>query len=184
MKQLVSAIILALIAANIILIVQYKQDITAYETKIHNQSEIIKSNERKKRSLIDFLRSKSVENHTLHKQLDQIKQENGKLKKRLNNLFHFNVTAYSPYFESTGKTVGDPDYKVTASGEKVREGISIACPPSLAFGTKVNIQNVGLRVCDDRGGKIKTNHIDVYFDSVKDALTFGRQQLLVEVLGK
>lgn len=93
----------------------------------------------------------------------------------------FEVTAYTAGAESTGKTSSDPAYGITASGEKVREGYTLACPPSLPFGTKVAIEGVGERVCTDRGSDITEGRLDVYMTDLEDAISFGRQTLEVRI---
>ncbi|WP_345806631.1 3D domain-containing protein [Bacillus pumilus] len=90
------------------------------------------------------------------------------------------VTAYTNGAESTGKSTGDPDYGITASGVTTKQGITIACPPYMKFGTKLYIEDVGLRVCQDRGGDIKGNRLDVFIDNLKKAREFGRQTLTVK----
>jgi 3D (Asp-Asp-Asp) domain-containing protein len=94
----------------------------------------------------------------------------------------FEVTAYTAGPESTGKRPGDTGYGITASGEHVRENYTLACPPSMAFGTRLEIEGIGERVCSDRGGKITENHLDIYIPELKDALAFGRQQLKVRIM--
>ena len=94
----------------------------------------------------------------------------------------FEVTAYTAGYESTGKRPGDPYYGITASGEPVKEGVTVACPPSMPFGTKLEIESVGQRICQDRGGAITEGRLDVYFDDLKDALEFGRKTLNVRVV--
>jgi 3D (Asp-Asp-Asp) domain-containing protein len=94
----------------------------------------------------------------------------------------FEVTAYTAGEESTGKQPGDAGYGITASGEHVRENYTIACPPSLPFGQRLEIEGVGERVCTDRGGSIKEGRLDIYIPELKDALTFGRQQLKVRIM--
>ncbi|MFC4807721.1 3D domain-containing protein [Paenibacillus sp. GCM10023250] len=85
---------------------------------------------------------------------------------------HFEVTAY---------TVGDdftPSHGITASGERVKEGRTLACPKSLPFGTKVYLPALDRTyTCTDRGGMIKEGHLDIYMDSLKEALRFGRRQM-------
>lgn len=94
------------------------------------------------------------------------------------------VTAYTAGYESTGKHPGDKGYGITASGKHVQEGITIACPPELEFGTKVHIENVGERICYDRGGAIQGKRIDVYMENLHDALEFGKQSLEVQIIEK
>lgn len=93
----------------------------------------------------------------------------------------FEVTAYTAGAESTGKTPSDPTYGITASGEEVREGYTLACPPSMAFGTVVAIEGVGERVCTDRGSAITEGRLDVYMPELEDAIEFGRQALEVQI---
>jgi 3D (Asp-Asp-Asp) domain-containing protein len=94
----------------------------------------------------------------------------------------FEVTAYTAGPESTGKQPGDVGYGITTSGEPVHEGVTLACPPSLAFGTRLEIEGIGERVCTDRGGSIKEGRLDLYIAELKDALDFGRQWLKVRIL--
>ncbi|MFP7265762.1 3D domain-containing protein [Bacillus altitudinis] len=90
------------------------------------------------------------------------------------------VTAYTNGYESTGKHPGHADYGTTASGVTTKQGITIACPPYMRFGTKLYIEDVGLRVCQDRGGDIKGNRLDVFIENLQKAREFGRQTLTVK----
>jgi 3D (Asp-Asp-Asp) domain-containing protein len=94
----------------------------------------------------------------------------------------FEVTAYTSGYESTGKRPGDEGYGITASGEPVRDNYTIACPPSMVFGTRLEIEGIGERVCEDRGGAIKEGRLDLYMTELQDALTFGRQSLKVRIM--
>jgi 3D (Asp-Asp-Asp) domain-containing protein len=94
----------------------------------------------------------------------------------------FEVTAYTAGEESTGKSPSDADYGVTASGKRVRANHTVACPPSLAFGTRLEIEGIGVRVCEDRGGRITEGHIDVYMSQLKEARQFGRKHLRVRII--
>lgn len=82
----------------------------------------------------------------------------------------FKLTAYCPCMQCCGKTDG-----ITASGTKATEGRTIAVDPNvIPFGTEVII-NGHTYIAEDKGGAIKNNRIDVYFDSHQDALEFGVQ---------
>ena len=96
----------------------------------------------------------------------------------------YEVTAYTNGAESTGKSAGHPDYGVTASGTRTKTGHTIACPPSMAFGTRLNIEGIGVRTCEDRGGAITDGHIDLYVAGVPEARSFGRQRLKAEIITK
>jgi 3D (Asp-Asp-Asp) domain-containing protein len=94
----------------------------------------------------------------------------------------YEVTAYTAGFESTGKHPGDPLYGVTASGVYVEENLTIACPPSMEFGTRIYIPYFDNEFeCQDRGGAITEGKLDVYIPILADALEFGRRELEVVV---
>ncbi len=97
----------------------------------------------------------------------------------------FTVTAYSNHVRSTGKSSGDNEYGITASGKKTREGVTIAADwRVLPKGTKVFIEGIGIRIVQDKGGAIKGNKIDLYFEDEDDAWEFGRQKLKVHIISK
>ena len=95
----------------------------------------------------------------------------------------FEVTSYTAHQESTGKEPGDKAYGITRSSKPVRAGVTIACPPSIAFGTRLEIESVGVRICEDRGGRITEGHLDIYIPNLKEAQAFGRQTLKVRKVG-
>ena len=91
--------------------------------------------------------------------------------------FTINASAYTAAADECGKSDG-----ITASGTKVKEKRTLACPPSYPFGTKISIEGVGTLICEDRGGAIKGNHFDIYVETKKEAFAFGRQNLSAEVI--
>ncbi len=91
--------------------------------------------------------------------------------------FIINASAYTASADECGKSDG-----ITASGVKVRENETIACPKSFAFGTKINIEGRGTYICQDRGGAIKGNKIDIYVKTKTEAFAFGRQNLVAEII--
>jgi 3D (Asp-Asp-Asp) domain-containing protein len=133
-----------------------------------------------------LIRNKSLEililREQVSKQQKQIEQQQKELSNHSPPKTYFEVTAYTAGYESTQKRKGDKGYGLTASGAYVKAGRTIACPQSFKFGTKLNIEGVGLRVCEDRGGAISTSKLDLYVDSLNEALKFGRKKLLVEIL--
>lgn len=95
----------------------------------------------------------------------------------------YEVTAYTAGAESTGKTPDHPLYGITASGLPVEEGVTIACPPSMPFGTNVYIPYFDNEfTCYDRGSAITEGHLDVYMADLDEALAFGRRNLEVRIL--
>ena len=89
----------------------------------------------------------------------------------------YTITAYCHCSKCCGKSDG-----VTASGVKATEGVTVAMDKSIPFGTRIYIDGVGERIVQDRGGSIKSNRIDLYFDSHQEALNFGRQTKEVTIL--
>jgi len=91
--------------------------------------------------------------------------------------FVINASAYTAAADECGKNDG-----ITASGVKVLEKRTLACPPQFPFGAKIKIEGMGIYVCEDRGGAIKGNHFDIYMQTKKEAFAFGRKNLLAEVV--
>jgi len=87
------------------------------------------------------------------------------------------LTAYHAGVESTGKDESHPQYGITASGTKVTEGRTIAVDPNvIPMGWWVYIEGIGFRRAEDKGGAIKGNKIDVFFESSKSVNKFGRKK--------
>jgi 3D (Asp-Asp-Asp) domain-containing protein len=91
--------------------------------------------------------------------------------------FTINVSAYTAAADECGKSDG-----ITASGLMVKENETIACPPQFPIGTRIKISGMGIYICQDRGGAIKGNHIDIYMKTKSQAFSFGRKNLLAEVV--
>lgn len=91
--------------------------------------------------------------------------------------FTINASAYTAAADECGKSDG-----VTASGVKVQEKRTIACPSNFPFGAKLEIEGYGTYVCEDRGGAIKGNKIDIYVETKTEAFQFGRRNLVAQVV--
>jgi 3D (Asp-Asp-Asp) domain-containing protein len=91
--------------------------------------------------------------------------------------FSINASAYTAAADECGNSKG-----ITASGLKVMENRTLACPPQFPLGAKVRIDGMGTYVCEDRGGAIKGNHFDIYMQTKKEAFAFGRRNLVAEVV--
>jgi len=91
--------------------------------------------------------------------------------------FTINASAYTAAADECGKSDG-----ITASGLKVKEKRTLACPPQFPFGVKIKIDGMGIYVCEDRGGAIKGNHFDIYVENKSEAFAFGRRNLTAEVI--
>ncbi len=70
---------------------------------------------------------------------------------------------------------------VTASGAKARHGTIAADTARYPFGTVMYIPDYGYGRVEDRGGGIKGDHIDLFFDSHREALQWGRRYRRVRI---
>lgn len=84
------------------------------------------------------------------------------------------VTGYS---STVDQCDGDPF--TTASGTTVHLG-TMACPPEYSFGTTLEIDGK-IFVCEDRGGKIKNNHFDRWFETRGEALAWGKRTVKARI---
>jgi len=91
--------------------------------------------------------------------------------------FTVNASAYTAAADECGKSDG-----ITASGKRVQENRTLACPKQYKFGTKIAIDGMGTYVCEDRGGAIKANRFDIYMQTKKQAFAFGRRNLIAMVV--
>jgi 3D (Asp-Asp-Asp) domain-containing protein len=95
------------------------------------------------------------------------------------------LTAYTNGYESTQKRKGEKGYGITASGVKTKAMHTAACPKSMPFGTELFVPYFDTTfVCEDRGGAIKAGKLDIYMETVEEALEFGRKKLVVKVIKK
>lgn len=71
---------------------------------------------------------------------------------------------------------------ITASGERAVEGRTVAADSRYPFGTLIYIPALDKHlVITDRGGSIKDDRLDLYFERRKDAMKFGVQWLEVYI---
>ncbi len=98
------------------------------------------------------------------------------------SLGEYKLTAYCPCEKCCGVWGKDRPLDdegkpivITASGAYAKEGVTVAADTSiLPFGTVVIIDG-NEYIVQDRGGAVKGNKIDIYFESHKEALEFGVQ---------
>ena len=97
----------------------------------------------------------------------------------------YEATAYCSCEKCCGVwALNRPDGIVyTASGAVAEQGVTIAADwDVLPPGTVVFIDGLGERVVQDRGGAIKGNAVDVYFEDHDEALVFGRQAVRLYIV--
>lgn len=69
------------------------------------------------------------------------------------------------YANDKAMNCGPGDCLDTASGYRLSDKDSfkvVACPKTFKFGTKFEIQDIGIVVCEDRGGAIKGKRLDLW----------------------
>ena len=81
------------------------------------------------------------------------------------------ATGYTAGAESTGKNHGHPEYGITFSGVKVKRDLFSTIAADLTvfpIGTILFIPGYGYGVVADKGGAIKGNKLDLYYETVED----------------
>lgn len=91
------------------------------------------------------------------------------------NIFGRAVIASGPN-KGKSKAVG-----MTASGTRARMGTIAADTRVLPFGTILYVEGYGYGRVEDRGGAIQGNKIDLFFNSHRAALKWGRRSRQVAV---
>lgn len=92
------------------------------------------------------------------------------------------ATAYTLDFQSTGRHPGDPLFGVTASGLMAQVGVVAVDTNVIPFHTRLYIEGYGFAVAGDRGGAIRGDKVDLFFDTREETLQFGRQHIRVWIL--
>jgi 3D (Asp-Asp-Asp) domain-containing protein len=71
---------------------------------------------------------------------------------------------------------------ITASGRPAGHGVVAVDPRFIPLGSRLYIPGYGHAVAGDTGSAIRGNRIDLGFNSLRDALLFGRRAIMVYVL--
>lgn len=85
--------------------------------------------------------------------------------------------------EVTGYSAKEPglDY-TTATGARAVHGVIAVDPRVIPLGTRVYVPGYGYAVAADTGGAIKGRRIDLCFDSVEEAIRWGRRSVTIIIL--
>ena len=96
----------------------------------------------------------------------------------------FKATAYCSCEKCCDKDPSDEWYGITASGKKAKWGTIAVDRKVIKLGSKLKIDGFPETIfrAEDVGGAIKGNHIDVWFPSHKEALQFGVQNIVVQLV--
>lgn len=96
------------------------------------------------------------------------------------NILRMYATAYEPGPRSCGRYASGR----TACGLKAGYGVVAVDTRVIPLGTKLYVEGYGYAIAGDRGRSIRGNKIDLGFDTVREALNFGRRSVIVHVLGQ
>ena len=96
----------------------------------------------------------------------------------------FTATAYCSCKKCCDKDPSSKWYGITASGRKARWGTVAVDRRLIGLGTRLRIEGFPKTIfrADDVGGAIKGKQIGLWFSSHREALKFGRQKLVVELV--
>lgn len=109
---------------------------------------------------------------------------------RYKDVIKMKATAYTSSFEDTGKHPDHPEFGITYTGMRAREGIIAVDPKVIPLGTKVYVEvpgpapDYGFAIAADIGSAIKGKLIDLYFDSSKKVKQWGRRDVVVYILNE
>ena len=92
------------------------------------------------------------------------------------------ATAYTLSFECTGRHPDHPLFGVTASGMMAQVGVVAVDTNVIPFHTRLYIEGYGFAVAGDRGGAIRGDKIDLFFDTRDEVRQFGRRHIQVWIL--
>ena len=98
------------------------------------------------------------------------------------------ATGYTAGVESTGKNPGHPEFGITYSGVKVTRDLFSTVAADLnvfPIGTILFIHGYGYGVVADKGGAIKGNKVELYYETVEDVYNnWGKKTIEVYVVEK
>lgn len=96
------------------------------------------------------------------------------------------ATGYTAGVESTGKNPNHPSYGVTYSGVMVKRDLYSTVAADLnvfPIGTILFVPGYGFGVVADKGGAIKGNRVDLFFNTVDDVYNqWGKKEIDVYVI--
>ncbi|MCL2592950.1 MAG: 3D domain-containing protein [Defluviitaleaceae bacterium] len=85
--------------------------------------------------------------------------------------------------EATAYSAAQPNLSnYTFTGIRAVRGVVAVDPRVIPLGTELYIVGYGRAIAADTGGAIRGNRIDLCFDTVREAILFGRQDVIVYIL--
>lgn len=133
----------------------------------------------------EWQRAQEIEMHyeTIIK-LDQLQKEVNELDKQIDefiqkwNIEIFEGTAYAPFDNESG-ICADGDPGSTALGYVPGHGYYAVDFDVIPPHSEMWVQGEGLGVAADTGGLIKDRRVDIYRESYRKAMNYGRQRVIV-----
>ena len=96
------------------------------------------------------------------------------------------ATGYTAGYESTGKSPDHPEYGITYSGVKVKRDLFSTVAADLSvfpIGTIIFVPGYGYGVVADKGGAIKGDRLDLYYDTVDEVYNlWGKRRIDVYIV--
>ncbi len=84
---------------------------------------------------------------------------------------------------ATGYSPREPGLDfTTATGTRARRGVIAVDPDVIPYGTRVYVPGYGYAVAEDCGGAIQRNRIDLCFETVAEAIQWGRRTVTIIIL--
>lgn len=100
------------------------------------------------------------------------------------------ATAYTSSYRDTGKHPDHPQFGITYTGIKAREGVIAVDPKVIPLGTKVYVEvpgsapDYGFAIAADIGSAIKGKKVDLYFDTDEEVRKWGVRDVVVYILNE
>ncbi len=156
------------------------QELTAQLKQVTEQSNIY---QKQAENRAEQLQKAEKDIHDAKITITKLKGQVQTLENKFEKIFTVSATAYAPLdpLSSRGECYsGDPE--VTASGEKVEPGVTVAAGPELPLGTRLLVEGHGEVVVQDRGGAVGGRDLDIAVSDRRTALRWGRRGLRVIIL--
>ena len=89
---------------------------------------------------------------------------------------------------ATAYTCEGKRWRTTATGTTAREGAIAVDPRVIPYGTRMYIVSsdgsvvYGVATAEDCGGGVKGNRVDLYFDTYRECISFGRRSCTIYIL--
>lgn len=112
--------------------------------------------------------------------VEQLSEDMGKLEQRIEDVDSYVKEWEIGEFEATAYTDGCGNGDgYTATMTKPREGVIAVDPEVIPLNARVYIDGMGWYTAEDTGGAIKENKVDIFMNSLKSALIFGRRDVKI-----